>query len=351
MVTLYKISAYGVIQQWSIEKTSNGLKVTWGRRGGYVHVQEETVELNKSGRNFDQQLRLRMDSRVNLQLDRGYCSTIDEAAKSRGLNATKRGRPMLAQKYVPTKRYDLKNMWWQYKYDGHRCLITREGDEIIAYSRNGKIINTISHITSSLNIPEGYTLDGELYIHDTPLQTISSIVRRVQPDNIKLKYVVYDALLEQSFSKRLDYIMNLRLPALHSFVAPTTEKPDLDMLTNKGIKEQAQAYGYEGFMLRTNTAPYEVGKRSDQLLKVKTRYDTEAKVIGILPSADGCAVLVCKLGNTEFKVVAPGTIEQKVHIYENAGVYIGKYVTVEYAELTKEGVPFHPVAIGFREAE
>jgi hypothetical protein len=49
-----------------------------------------------------------------------------------------------------------------------------------------------------------------------------------------------------------------------------------------------------------------------------------------------------------FKTFAPGTYSDK----ERALVYkeriIGKYVTCEYADLTKEGIPFHCVAIRWR---
>jgi hypothetical protein len=52
-----------------------------------------------------------------------------------------------------------------------------------------------------------------------------------------------------------------------------------------------------------------------------------------------------------FKVSAPGTLENKKHIWDNQESFIGQFVTVEFFEWTLDGRPLHPVAIDFREEE
>lgn len=353
MTTLYKISSTGAVQEWTIwQVLKDQIVIDWGQQNGAKQQQIERVEMNQSGRSLKEQVFLRMESRINRQKDKGYCDTIEEARNSIGLNASKLLKPMLAQTYDGKKSN--KDGFWQYKYNGHRCLITRQGDELIAYSRNGKPINTVNHIFEGMDIPEGTTLDGELYIHGKPLQTISSIVRRVQPDNVKLRYIVYDKISNDVFEKRFDAIVGYSLGE-NVLYAVTTPGYSNNLASNEHIRE-IQGKGFEGLMFRDNNKPYEPGKRSSQLLKVKMRHDMEVVVIDIEPSKDGWAILNCKFvmdggGRKQFKVTAPGTMEQKYEIYENAHLYIGRMLNIEFAEYTKDGAPFHPVAIAFREEE
>lgn len=348
MKTLYKISSTGAVQEWTVKEHGGcQIIINWGQQNGAKQQQIEDVELNQSGRSLKEQVFLRMESRINKQKDKGYCDTIEEARASIGLNASKLLKPMLAQVYDGHKSN--KSGFWQYKYNGHRCLITRQGDELIAYSRNGKPINTVNHIFEGLDIPECATLDGELYIHGKPLQTISSIVRRIQPANKELTYIVYDQILVKSnFDKRMSDLHGYKL-SKNTIVAPTFESYGPGFATNEQIK-RIQNLGYEGLMFRDNDKPYEPGKRSSQLLKVKMRLDMEVMVVRISPSKDSWAILHCLTPDKkDVSVTAPGTMEQKYEIYKNAHAYIDKMLNIEFAEFTKDGVPFHPVAIAFRD--
>ena len=100
---------------------------------------------------------------------------------------------------------------------------------------------------------------------------------------------------------------------------------------------------------RHGTKGYAVGARSSSLIKVKQTLDNEFTCIAITESKDGWAVLTCEdhVGR-QFGVSAPGTIEQKRDVLYNAADYTGRKLTVEYSQLTKDGKPFHPVAIRWR---
>jgi ATP-dependent DNA ligase len=346
MTTLYKISNRGAMQVWEIWETSNAIKIRWGQLNGSMQLQTVFVELNQSGRSLPEQICLEIDSRISSQIDKGYCSTPEEAEKSIGLNAAKMYKPMLAQK-MSDSFIDYKKCFIQHKYDGHRCLVTKNDGKVMAYSRNGKKIITIDHILDNLNISEGETLDGELYIHDRSLQEISSIVRRVQQDNALLEYVVYDLINTQTYENRLNRLYGTTFPD-NVRVAPTwhgSEVNDLKEELGRSIES-----GYEGLMLRANTHGYEPGKRSKSLVKVKRFLDSEFQVIGIFESKDGWAILECTCNSGTFRVSAPGTISDKTDILDFQDYYIGKYVTVEYAGLTNSGLPFHPIAKCFRES-
>lgn len=359
--TLYKTDANDQIRVWSIIAENNVLIIQHGVLNGATQVSTEVVKLNKSGRDIDQQVTLAMQSRINKQRDKGYCDSIEEAIDSKGLNASKFAKPMLAQKFRDVKNIDFANCFVQYKYNGHRCLVTKQDGKLIAYSRNGKPINSIDHILKDLQwLPEGYTLDGELYLHGVPLQTIGSLVRKNQPDSKKLVYVVYDCLfVDKPYSDRNLYVHNMLIDRFDNVVVAPTKQ----LQNKRPIKErltESIANGYEGLILRHGITGYEPGKRSQSLVKVKQVLDDEFCIVHVHQSADGWAIFECnsmpRVGPTAkvfstFRVSAMGTMQDKHDAWTNRNDFIGKMLTVEFFEWTIDTKPFHPVAIGVRGVE
>ena len=114
--------------------------------------------------------------------------------------------------------------------------------------------------------------------------------------------------------------------------------------------ETALFAGYEGLILRDKNAKYEVGTRSKGLIKVKRFDDREYKVIDVVSSNDGWGILVCVTDQGKiFRVSAPGSMSNKTQILNEKDSFIGLNVTIQYANLTPDGIPFHPVALRFRE--
>lgn len=364
VTTLYKIDANNLIRVWSISAEGSVLIIQHGVLNGATQISTERVALNKSGRDIDQQVALAKQSRINKQLDKGYCNTPEEAMNSKGLNASKLAKPMLAQKFRNVKNIDFANCFVQYKYNGHRCLVTKQNGKLIAYSRNGKPINSIDHILKDLQwLPEGYTLDGELYLHSIPLQTISSLVRKNQPDSKKLVYVVYDFIsaMTMPYAARnsclQDWSVGATTPSI--CVAPTFAFSESKMPIKERLAESI-ANGYEGLILRHGSTGYEPGKRSQSLVKVKQVLDDEFCIVGVRQSADGWAIFECNAMPRvspaatvfdTFRVSAMGTMQDKYDTWMNRNNFIGKMLTVEFFEWTIDNKPFHPVAIGIRGAE
>jgi ATP-dependent DNA ligase len=345
MVTLYKVTATNAIQIWTIFEEAKSILIEWGQLNGSMQSKRENISINQSGRNLDEQLALQVNSRVNKQLDKGYCYTIEEARQSVGLNASKLLKPMLAQQLKDSK-VDFKKCFVQYKYNGHRCLIMGTEEGPIAYSRNGKQINTIKHITDSIGIQPGVILDGELYVHGMALQDAGSLIKKIQPGNDKLDYIIYDTIINNPYEQRLERIMEYEFVSESVKVAPTLFPGVKDIEENL---RASIAAGYEGLILRTNDTGYEAGKRSKSLIKIKKWLDAEFLITNIIASKDGWAVLECQLPTGGyFRVSAPGNIDEKIEILINSCDYIGRIVNVEFFEYTNDGVPFHPVAKYFR---
>lgn len=354
-ITLYRrnVNSMGY---WSI----------WGD-GGTVHIEHATViggspvhhteevPCGKQGRSLSEQVQSRIRSRVSRMLDKGYKTTIEDAQRSSSTNQLGLDRPMLANPISKVSSIDWSGAVQQKKLNGHRCLITRSGSEVIAYSRLGKPIPAIKHILKAVGprIPDGTTVDGELYVHKTPLQTIASWVKAEQPQTAYVNFVGYDLISDECYVDR-----HAELAGILAGVDTEADgkvyllpyEPVESLYQALQARDRYIANGFEGGMVRLDGRGYQVGIRSTGLLKVKKFLDAEFKVIDIVPSEKGWGICVCEVepGKT-FKTSAPGSIPEKTEALVNKSKYIGRMLTVEYAELTKDGIPFHCSAISWRE--
>jgi DNA ligase-1 len=113
--------------------------------------------------------------------------------------------------------------------------------------------------------------------------------------------------------------------------------------------------GHEGVMIRDAKSTYEVGKRSNYLLKYKEFQTEEYEIVGAKTGhgRDANAVVwMCKTQDgQEFTVRPEGTIAQREEHYKNHKNYIGKMLTVRFQNLTALGVPRFPVGVCIRDYE
>ena len=342
---LFGQGAYG-LRVWEIWSVGNTIFI---QANGQQYT--ETVPEGKAGRSLKEQVHLRVEARVRSKLDAGFKRTREEAQLTM-TNQLNLPMPMLAKQQKDVK-YRLANCYVQPKLDGHRCLITTDHDgRIVAYSRRGKIIDTIEHIIGDLVLPDGVVLDGELYSHGQSLQTIASWAKRAQPNSKLLKFHAYDLIA--TFDKSMpfaDRFMMLEdvhgnsrnLELVHTFRVSSHEELE------ERFMEATAGEGYEGLILRPERGVYGIGKRTNDLIKVKRRMDAEFKCIDVIPTRDGWGNLVLELPNgRQFKSLAPWTIHEKICTLHEKGDYIGRYVTCEFAGYTDDGVPFHCAAIRWR---
>ncbi len=349
MVTLYRKNSFG-IGRWCI--ISDGNAIRFGHSAtldGSLVMNEEIIDEGKAGRSIKEQIDLRMNSRISKMRDKGYKDTTDEAAAAM-TNQLGLITPMLAK---PLKANKIVKSIIQPKYNGHRCLITCADGEIIAYSRQGKIIHTMEHITKHFKdvLPEGAVVDGELFIPGAKLQSIASLVKRKQEKSKDVTYYAYDYIDDSDhrvgFSDRLKILIDLlrNVGASDSILlAESIIVNDLDQAME--IYSAHLAQGHEGSILRVWNGKYESGKRSSGLLKMKPIFDTEAEVIDIVPGETGLGICVCRMDGLDqtFKVLAPGPHRDKIEALYNKEKFIGMRVKIEYRELTADKIPFHAVA-------
>lgn len=371
--TLYIKDNAGHLRYWKCYEVLNGLEIEYGVCGGTPQFQSEDVDYGKAGRDQDEQIESRMKSRINKQLDKGYVYNKIQAETMKPVNSLGFCKPMLAKKSedVDLKKLLTRDVYYQNKLDGNRCLIHNDGTGLVAYTRNGKEFTTLKHITDRLKniIPADATLDGELYCHGVPLQTIVSWGKRLQLDTLKLQYHCYDLISNEQFSERnkeLGAIIRGRDSTLGGSIALVdTIKISPESGPNLGgippLVGKSRALGYEGGMIRSDWAlergifmpvGYQDGKRSGSLIKCKLWDDMEFEIIGVDTSADGWAILNCRNPRgASFSVSCPGDVPFKRYVLLHKEKYISKMVSVKFAYWTKDNVPFHPTAEAIRDYE
>jgi DNA ligase-1 len=207
-------------------------------------------------------------------------------------------------------------------------------------------------------------LDGEACIvNANGKEDFSGLMTMLKSKNIviqKPKMFVFDFLtLEEFQMKRSEKTFLQRQDELHKIIgtklrpyfeiAPQTKLDNAEQLLK--LHEEADRKGWEGVMIRKNTI-YE-GKRTKNLLKVKTFEDAEFEVVGIEKSEMGvvidgkeiptntmkAAIIKMEDGN-EVHVGSGFSIDERRRFLEHPEEIIGKIITVQYFEktLNKDGM-------------
>jgi ATP-dependent DNA ligase len=257
------------------------------------------------------------------KVKQGYSDTLES-----GLSA------MLAHEWThETLTYPV---YVQPKLDGIRCLVYEKDGETVFQSRNHTFFQSFPHIKAIT----GLVLDGELYNHDLEFQDITSMVRKKNhPDLGKLEYHVYDVIGEGTFEERLTQFKGL------PFSVETKKVFNVDEV--EAYHDACVKRGYEGIMIRTPSGLYRQ-TRSKDLLKYKHFKTEEFKVVGHTVGKEGIPVFECVTGDKRFGVMMKSTLEEKKAMLLDVESYYGKWLTVKYQELSKDGVPRFPVGIDFR---
>jgi DNA ligase 1 len=355
--TLFGKDKNGNIKVWHISTSGNILSITHGRNGGKLQEKQEIISGKNSGRSNattdSEQCVLEAESRYKKQLDKGYRERIEDLDDVPLL-------AMLALDYHKCGHRMQFPLIITPKLDGNRMIASKKNGIVSLQSRMGKPMS-VPHIEQELaNIMgEGMVLDGEIYIHNTPLEHIVSAVRTPSnPLHKDLEYWVFDVVVFNT--KYID-----RLKMLEAFVDKVVMESDSPHLlfVNYAIANEMydicyhhdmfKEQGFEGVMLRTYDGLYEPGKRSSGLQKYKLMEDAEFRIVGVSEDRNGNAVLTCfsEEANNTFNVTY-GSFDERKRQLEYPHEYIGKWLTVAYQTLYEDsGLPQFPVGKAIRECD
>ncbi len=240
---------------------------------------------------------------------------------------------MLAEVYKPGM--SLADYWVSEKYDGVRAYW--DGRQL--FTRGGERILAPAWFTAAL---PRQPLDGELWAGRGRFAHAVSTVRSQTPNDVawhEMKFMVFDLPAQGGdFTARLGVLRKL-LPITDApwVVAVPQERATtaeaLQALLDKTVK-----MGGEGLMLHRGASLYRA-ERNNDLLKVKTHEDAEARVVGHVPGKGRHAhrlgaLLVEMPGGQRFKL---GTGLSDAEREQPPA--IGSWVTYRYNGLTAGGLP------------
>ncbi len=269
----------------------------------------------------------------------------------------------LANKYddKTKKKVDFKKDVWYVsrKLDGVRCLIVvDEKGKAKSFSRAGKQFHTLSLVEKEIeNLGvKNVVYDGEMCIvNEKGNEDFQSIMKEIGRKDHTIQnglFQIFDFIpsvmfkrgeaSSGSFSQRLLALQNLLLGKELKYLdflnqIPISSFEELDKLANKASEK-----GWEGLMLRKDDT-YK-GKRSNDILKVKTFYDAEYTVIdtffgplryikeGTEVEEEMLSGVAIKHKDNIVRVGSGFSIDQRKHYFNNPQDIIGKEITVQYFE-------------------
>nr|WP_233193776.1 MULTISPECIES: DNA ligase [unclassified Acidovorax] len=240
---------------------------------------------------------------------------------------------LLANVYRPGMR--LADYWVSEKYDGVRGF----WDGHTLRTRGGETVAAPAWFTAGW--PET-PMDGELWAGRGRFSHAQSTVRQQQPDDAawrEMRFMVFDLPAHGG-------TFDQRLPALNQLVE-SLDQPWVQAVPQQRVASDAALQklllrtvraGGEGLMLHRGASMYRAG-RSDDLIKVKTHEDTEAKVVAHLPGqgrhAGRLGALVVEMPSGQrFRLGAGLTDVERDHPPP-----VGSWVTYRFRGTHDSGVP------------
>ena len=196
-------------------------------------------------------------------------------------------KPMLAksQPTIPA------GMVYEPKWDGFRCIVFRDGDEIELGSRNEKPLTryfpeVVEAVRASL--PQRCVLDGEIVIVSGNSLDFEALLQRIHPAASRVKklaletpatFIAFDLLalgdesfVEQPFARRREVLEEV-LASTSSSVLLTPATDSLEV-ANRWF-EVFEGAGLDGVVAKSRDLPY----RQDQRIMVKVKHERTADCV------------------------------------------------------------------------
>ena len=270
----------------------------------------------------------------------------------------------LAQKFEDhAHKIDWDNEQWlgSRKLDGVRVLAVKRNGEVKFFSRQGNEFTTLDVLRKELEAikTDNIVLDGEMCVMDeNGNEDYKAIVSQIKRKDYTIEdpmFIVFDSLTLSEFDEGYsDQSTSSRMLRIMRFAAcEHINKLEMERITSEADAvaklDSAVESGWEGYMIRRADAPYE-GKRTRALLKMKKMHDEEYTVqdveVGpyrVIDKESGLEktietltnVIIEHKGNT-VSVGSGFSLDDRNRYYENPELILGKEITVQYFELSKD---------------
>jgi DNA ligase-1 len=184
----------------------------------------------------------------------------------------------------------------EWKLDGARIQVHRQGDRVAVYTRNlNDVTGRVPEVVEAVQaLPaRELVLDGEviaLASDGKPLSfqvTMSRFGRRLDVEALRAELPLtpffFDVLWHDG-EPMLDRPLSVRLQRLDEILPATSRVPRLvtgDVEEARRFDADARARGHEGVMVKSLTSPYAAGRRGSAWLKVKTARTLDLVVLAV----------------------------------------------------------------------
>lgn len=261
---------------------------------------------------------------------------------------------------------DFNTQKWEVsrKLDGVRMITVKTGDAILFFSRTGSIFATLENLKPQVNLiinslknklNTDFVLDGEVcMINPDGTDNFSQIMKEITRKDYQLtnfKYVLFDIIKKNEFEEGVGKTpFGERLKILEQIDISKTPNVAIVEHENNISEEKyinwvnrSNTLHWEGVMLKDMDSFYN-GKRTYDLLKVKSFADAEFKVLDVeignkMMLIDNKKIekmcvkaLLIKYKDSDVWVGSGLSDEQRLAWYEDKSKIIGKIITVQYFE-------------------
>jgi DNA ligase 1 len=255
---------------------------------------------------------------------------------------------MLANSYRPGM--PLQDYWVSEKLDGVRGYW--DGQQLL--TRGGERIAAPAWFTA--NWP-ATPLDGELWAGRGQFAHAASTVRQQTPDDAawrRIRFMVFDVPAHGGrFSERIPALNGIVSRIAQPWVQAVTQSRVPSHAALQALLDKTVKLGGEGLMLHRGASLYQA-LRNDDLLKLKTHDDAEARVLGHIA---GQGKHAGRLG--ALWVEAPGMDGQPARRFKLGSGFsdterqqpppVGSWVTYRYRGLHDSGIPRFATFLRVRE--
>lgn len=208
--------------------------------------------------------------------------------------------PMLAKSTPSLPEAEPGRYWFEPKWDGFRCLVFRDRDEVELGSRNDRpLTRYFPELLEPLRaaLPERCVVDGEIVVAGPAGLDFDALQQRIHPAESRIRrlaeetpaqFVAFD-LVALDDDAMLDLPLTERRQALERSVAPSSTvhltPGTFDLDTASDWFSRFEGAGLDGVMAKEADGTYQPNKRSQ--LKVKHLRTADCVVAGFREHKNG----------------------------------------------------------------
>jgi len=201
-------------------------------------------------------------------------------------------------------------LFYEPKWDGFRCIVFRDGNDVELGSRNEKpLTRYFPELVETLTreLPDRCVLDGEIVIVGPKGLDFDALSQRIHPAEKRIRqlaastpasFVAFDLLahddrsyLDTPYAERraaLEKLLKKARPPIH--LTPVTDDPDVA----SDWFSRFEGAGLDGVVVKAADLPYQPDKRA--MVKVKHQRTADCVVAGFRTHKDGAGVGSLLLG-------------------------------------------------------